>query len=165
MFILSAFIIVFTQMKTTYEGCTNHCATSLFNKNICGRIRLGNIPRERTSLFLTYRLIFLFTSFHDFKPLFKHLGYFLVAFFAVFEDESSSMHVLKDMLTIVIPTTIIHDKITFRSSNQSFSMPKLLPKILVFLFQSNAFFLKKRQFRQHYVLFNIYFFYLKQIIV
>ena len=152
-------------MKTTYEGYTNLCSTSPFIKNIRRRIRPGNIPRERTSLFLTYRLIFLFTSFPGFKPLFKHLGYFLVTFLAVFENESSSMHVLEDMLTIIIPTTIIHDKITFRSSNQSFSMPELLPKILVFLFQSNAFFLKKRQFRQHYVLFNIYFFYLKQIIV
>ena len=152
-------------MKTTYESCTNHCATSPFNKNICRRIRLGNIPRERTSLFLTYRLIFLFTSFPSFKPLFEHLGYFLVAFLAVFKDKPCSMHVLEDMLTIVIPTTIIHDKIAFRSSNQSFSMPELLPKILVFLFQSKAFFLKKRQFRQHYILFNIYFFYLKQIIV
>lgn len=117
-----------------------------------------NIPWEGTSLPLTYRRVFLFISFPALKPLFEHLGYFLVAFLAVFEDKPRGMHILEDMLAIVFPATIVHDEIAFRRGYQPLNMPELLPKILVLLLQSKTFFFDKRQFWQHDILLDIYFF-------
>lgn len=150
---------------TPYEDAA---LTAVLRRRLMERLREiepRNVPWEGTSLTLIYRRVFLFISFPALKPLFEHLGYFLVAFLAVFEDKSRGMHILEDMLAIVFPAAVIHDEIAFRRGYQSFSMSKLLPKILILLLQSEVFVLDKRQFWQHDILLYVYFFDLERIVV
>ena len=150
---------------TPYEGAA---LTAVLRRRLMERLRgiePRNVPWEGTSLPLTYRRVFLFISFPVLKPLFEHLGYFLVTFLAVFKDEPCGVHVFEDMLSIVFPSTVPHRKITFRRGDQPLDMPELLPKIFVLLLQNEAFFLDKRQFWQHDILLYIYFFDLERIVV